>query len=118
MAEHVVGTVDDFPVGSHKVVSVGRASIGVFNVDGELYAMPNICPHQFGPVCEGHVTATMLSDSDHDWQHYWGLHGRVISCPWHGIEFDVTTGEALANPKLKVRKYPVSVIENEVRITL
>ena len=85
MAEHVIGTIDEFPPGSHRVVSVGRARIGIFNLDGELYALPNICPHQFGPVCEGHVTGTLLSDRDHDWNHYWGLHGRVVSCPWHGM---------------------------------
>ena len=118
MAEHVIGTIDEFPPGSHRVVSVGRARIGIFNLDGELYALPNICPHQFGPVCEGHVTGTLLSDREHDWQHYWGLHGRVVSCPWHGIEFDITTGCALVNPNLKMRQYTVSVGAGEVRVSL
>ena len=117
MAEHVIGTIDEFPPGSHRVVSVGRARIGIFNLDGELYALPNICPHQFGPVCEGHVTGILLSDREHDWNHYWGLQGRVVSCPWHGIEFDITTGCALVNPNLKMRQYSVAIIDREVRIT-
>jgi nitrite reductase/ring-hydroxylating ferredoxin subunit len=77
-----------------------------------------ILPHQFGPVCEGHVTGTLLSDGEHNWNHYWGLEGRVISCPWHGIEFDVTTGAALANPKLKMRQYSLLIVDNEVRLRL
>lgn len=116
MAEHLIGTLDDFPPGSHRVVSIGRLNIGVFNVDGELYALPNICPHQFGPVCEGHVTGALLSDAEHDWNHYWGLDGRVVACPWHGIEFDVTTGQSLVNPRLRMRQYRIDVVDGDVRL--
>ena len=54
--EHVVGDVSDFPEGSHGVVKVGRREIGVFNIGGELYGLPNVCPHQTGPLCEGRPT--------------------------------------------------------------
>ena len=118
MAEHVVGVLADFPPGSHKIISVGKLNLGVFNVDGELYALPNICPHQAGPLCTGRVNGTMLSDGDHDWQHYWDLDGRIITCPWHGIEFDVTTGVALASSRYRVRQYPIAVVDGEVRLTL
>jgi nitrite reductase (NADH) small subunit len=43
---HVVGNLSDFPEGSHRVVRVGRREIGVFNIGGELYGLPNVCPHQ------------------------------------------------------------------------
>ena len=83
-----------------------------------LYALPNICPHQFGPICTGPVSGTFRSDEAHDWNHFWDLDGRVIACPWHGIEFDITTGVALATPKYRVRHYPVTVVDDEVRVTL
>jgi nitrite reductase/ring-hydroxylating ferredoxin subunit len=51
--EHLVGAITDFPEGSHKVVKVGRREIGIFNVGGRLYGLPNLCPHQTGPLCEG-----------------------------------------------------------------
>jgi hypothetical protein len=51
--EHVVGDLSDFPEGSTEVVRVGRREIGVFNVGGGLYGLPNVCPHQTGPLCEG-----------------------------------------------------------------
>ena len=52
--EHVVvGAVSEFPEGSHRVVRVGRRQIGVFNIGGKFYGLPNVCPHQTGPLCEG-----------------------------------------------------------------
>jgi nitrite reductase (NADH) small subunit len=51
--EHVLGDLSDFPVGTHRVVKVGRREIGVFNIGGKLYGLPNVCPHQTGPLCEG-----------------------------------------------------------------
>ena len=40
MAEYVVGAVDEFPPGTHRVVQMGRIEVGVFNVNGEFYALP------------------------------------------------------------------------------
>jgi len=118
MAEHIIGRLEDFPPGSHTVVAIGKANIGVFNVDGELYALPNICPHQFGPLCTGPVTGAMQSDAAHDWDTFWTMEGRVITCPWHGIEFDITTGRALFSDKLKVRQYNLAVVDDQVCVTL
>jgi nitrite reductase/ring-hydroxylating ferredoxin subunit len=118
MAEHIIGALADFPPGSQKVVSIGKLQVGIFNVDGVLYALPNICPHQFGPICTGRVSGTLLSDVEHDWNHYWGLDGRVVACPWHGIEFDIATGQSLASPRLKVRQYQIAVVDGQVRLTL
>ncbi|MCA9858076.1 MAG: Rieske (2Fe-2S) protein [Thermomicrobiales bacterium] len=118
MAEHVIGTIADFPVGSSTVVKIRTIEIGVFNVAGTLYALPNICPHQYGPLCTGGVNGTMVSGPDTDWQLEWGREGEILTCPWHGIEFDITTGQALANPRFKVRQYPISVVDDKVTITL
>ena len=51
--EHVIGDPSDFPPGTLRVVNVGRREIGVFNIGGKLYGLPNVCPHQTGPLCEG-----------------------------------------------------------------
>jgi nitrite reductase/ring-hydroxylating ferredoxin subunit len=118
MAEHIIGALADFPPGSQRIISIGKLQLGIFNVDGQLYALPNICPHQFGPICTGHVSGTFLSDEKHDWNHYWGLDGQVVACPWHGIEFDITTGRSLVSSKLKVRQYQIAVVDGQVRLTL
>jgi nitrite reductase (NADH) small subunit len=118
VAEHVIGSVADFPIGSRAIVKIRNVEIGVFNVNGTLYALPNVCPHQFGPLCSGGVNGTMLSNPENDWNLEWGREGEILTCPWHGMEFDITTGVALANPKFRVRQYPISVVGNEVTITL
>lgn len=63
MAVHVIGPVVDFPENSHRVVRIRGFEIGVFNVRGAFYALPNICPHQFGPLCEGTVHGTMICNA-------------------------------------------------------
>jgi hypothetical protein len=47
--EHIVGDASDFPAGSHQVVTIGGRQIGIFNINGEFYGLPNVCPHQTGP---------------------------------------------------------------------
>lgn len=118
MSEHVVGSVDEFPPGSHKVVAVGRAKVGVFNVEGRFYALPNVCPHQAGPLCEGRVSGTTACSAETDWRFAWVRDGQVVACPWHGMEFDVTTGRSLSSPTLRVRTYAVAVEDGLVKVTL
>jgi nitrite reductase/ring-hydroxylating ferredoxin subunit len=118
LAEYIVGTIDDFPPGSHRVVQVGRIEIGVFNIAGAFHALPNVCPHQFGPLCEGTVDGTTACSAATNWQFAWVRQGEIITCPWHGIEFDITTGKSLSSPRLRVRTYPVAVEDGQVKVTI
>ena len=118
MAEYVVGGVDEFPPGTHRVVSLGRIEVGVFNVNGEFYALPNVCPHQFGPLCAGTVNGTMACSAATGWRFEWVREGEIVTCPWHGIEFDIATGQSLVTSRLKVRTYPVRVEDGEVVVTV
>src|SRR5215217_8411933 len=105
MAEYVVGTVEEFPPGAHRVVALGRIEVGVFNVNGEFYALPNVCPHQFGPLCAGTVNGTIACSVATDWKFAWVREGEIVTCPWHGIEFDITTGKSLSSTGLRLRTY-------------
>lgn len=118
MADHVIGAIEDFPPHSHRVVQVGRIEVGVFNIDGELHALPNVCPHQFGPLCEGTVNGTTACSAATGWKFAWVREGEVVTCPWHGMEFDIATGRSLSSPRLKVRTYPVAVSDGQVIITI
>ena len=118
MADYAVGPLSDFPAGTHKVVQVRKLKIGVFNLDGEIFALPNICPHQFGPLCEGTVNGTMACDAATGWKYAWVRDGEVLTCPWHGWEFDIPTGRALARAKVRIRTYPVTVEDGQVVVTL
>jgi nitrite reductase/ring-hydroxylating ferredoxin subunit len=116
MTDHTIGPAAEFPPGSHRVVQLGRIEVGVFNVDGRFYALPNVCPHQFGPLCEGRVSGTSACSAATDWKFAWGREGEIVTCPWHGIEFDIATGRSLASPRLKVRTYPVVVEDGQVKV--
>ncbi len=108
MAKHIIGTVNEIPTGKRKIVDVGGRSIGVFNVNGEFYALRNSCPHQGGPLCRGQLAGTMLPSRPGEYR--WGRDGEILRCPWHGWEFDVTTGKSFFNPhRLRVRSYQVTV---------
>ena len=113
--DHVVGTLADFPEGSHRVVEVSGRQIGIFNIRGELFGLPNVCPHQTGPVCAGRtVVGTMRSTEETGWRPEWVHDGEVIVCPWHGLEYHVPTGQCMAFPHVRLRRYNVVVQDGEV----
>jgi nitrite reductase/ring-hydroxylating ferredoxin subunit len=93
--EVLAGPVTDFAAG-RKIVEVEGVSIGVFHVDGEWHALQNSCLHRGGPVCNG-----PLADG-------------VLTCPWHGYQYSLLTGELLIDPSVKLPRYPVEVREGEV----
>lgn len=90
-------------------MEIGRRSIGVFNVAGSLYAIKNSCPHQGAELCRGTIGGTMLP-TETPGQYNYALDGRILRCPWHFWEFDITTGEMIfvPNPK-RVKSYDVVV---------
>ena len=115
--EHLVGDLSEFPENSHKVVKVGRREIGIFNIGGEFYGLPNICPLQTGPLCEGKTTTgTLVAHKDNDWRFEWDYEGEIVACPWHGLEYHVPTGRCLAFSNIKVRTYEVVVEDGKVKV--
>jgi nitrite reductase/ring-hydroxylating ferredoxin subunit len=106
--KHVVATLDEIPPGARKIVDVGGRSIGVFNVEGDFFALRNRCPHQGGALCEGKLwgvlKATVPGTFDYDARR------EILTCPWHGWEFNVRTGRSWCQPEhLRVKRYEVSV---------
>ena len=115
----VVGEVSDFPEGSHRVVRVGRRQIGIFNIGGRFYGLPNLCPHQTGPLCEGKPPlGTLVSRAENDWRFEWVHDGEVVACPWHGLEYHVLSGRCLAYPSISLRRYEVIVEDGKVKVHL
>jgi nitrite reductase (NADH) small subunit len=105
--EYIIASVNDIPSGAHKVVEVGNRKIGVFNIDGQYYALPNLCPHQLGPLCSGKVSGTLIANRETDWQIQWDQEGEIVTCPWHGLEFHIPTGQCLAFAEIHLRSYKV-----------
>jgi 3-phenylpropionate/trans-cinnamate dioxygenase ferredoxin subunit len=108
MAKHIVATAAEIPPGSRKIVDIGGRSIGVFNVNGEFFALRNHCPHQGGPLCDGKLSGLFQADRPGEYQY--SRPGEILRCPWHGWEFDIRNGQSWFDPaKPRVRKYEVSV---------
>lgn len=80
----------DCPPGASLEAVVGDRIVALFNVDGQLHALDGVCPHQGGPLGKGCLT------------------GAIVTCPWHGWQFDVRTGQhqlsrTMIQPRLAVR---------------
>lgn len=108
MAKFIVARTDEIPNGGRKIVEVGGVSIGVFNLDGAYYALRNRCPHQGGPLCEGKRWGSLEADVPGAFRY--GRPGEILSCPYHGWEFDIRTGQSWCDPRrLRTRRYPVEI---------
>jgi nitrite reductase/ring-hydroxylating ferredoxin subunit len=108
MTSYLVAQASEIPPGSRKLVELGGRSIGVFNVEGHYYALRNSCPHQGAPLCLGSIQGT--AEESRPGEYIWGREGKILRCPWHGWEFDLTTGRSVFNPhRTRVRSYPVTV---------
>jgi nitrite reductase/ring-hydroxylating ferredoxin subunit len=105
MIKHPVARLADLPPGSRQLVHIGKVEIGVFNVDGEIHAYRNICPHAGAPVCRGKVSGTTLPSLVYEYSY--GRDGCILRCPWHGWEFDLKTGEHLVDTGTKLKKFSV-----------
>lgn len=115
---HVVAKVADIPEGAHVVVKVGNREYGIFNVAGAFHALPNLCLHQGGPLCRGRLGDALGASADTDWQLRWEQKGEVIACPWHALEFNVTTGRCLAYPERSLPTFEVVVDGDDVKLAL
>ena len=108
MPKHVVAQADEIAPGQRKIVELAGRSIGIFNVGGEYFALRNRCPHQGGPLCEGLLWG--LWEAPAPGEIRYSRKGEILTCGWHGWEFDVRTGQSWCDPgKLRVRAYEVHV---------
>ncbi len=112
-----VATMADLPPGGRKIVDVAGKSIGLFNLDGEIVALLNVCPHELAPVCRGRVSGTTLPSHPGE-PLRWGRDGEILACPWHGWEFDLRNGECLVDPKKRLRRYAVRVEGEQVLVEI
>lgn len=119
--EHVVAQTDELQEGERIIALLNGKEIGVFNINGELHAYPNWCAHQGGPLCEGMLSGTVEGEFDREnltTELEWSREGEILSCPWHGWEFDATTGDCLVDDGCRLRSIPVRDESGYVVVTL
>lgn len=113
MTKYVVAAVDEIPPGGRKIVDIEGRSIGLFNLDGEYFALRNRCPHQGGALCEGKLWGVLKAERPGAFEY--SSSKEILTCPWHGWEFHVRTGQSWCDPRrLRVSRYEVSIEEGSV----
>jgi nitrite reductase/ring-hydroxylating ferredoxin subunit len=106
--KYVVARAEEIPPGGRKVLDVAGRSIGVFNLDGEYFALRNRCPHQGGALCDGKLWGVLKASRPGQFEY--SRSREILTCPWHGWEFHVRTGQSWCDPvRLRVKRYDVSV---------
>lgn len=91
-----VAKVEEMPPGTAREFQADGKVIALFNVDGKFYATDNVCLHRGGPLGQG------------------PLEGEIVTCPWHGWQYNVTTGEAVFNDQIKVQTFEVKVEGDDI----
>lgn len=101
MAEWVrVASRDDCPPGEARELVAQGKIVALFNVDGQFYALDGICPHQGGPLGKGQ------------------LDGCLVTCPWHGWQFEVTTGQHQTSASLVHPSFAVKMVGDDIYVQL
>lgn len=91
--------VDEIQPGQREVFDLDRLSILLLNIDGDFYAIENLCSHE-----EYELAAGVVADC-------------AIECPKHGATFDVRSGEALSAPAYQpIRVFATRVEEGDVQV--
>ena len=90
----------ELPEGMVRPVTCHRATVCMTHFEGTYTALDNRCPHQGGPLGEGSI--------ENGW----------LRCPWHGWEFDLETGDMVADRKFRLKKYDVAEKDDGIYVTL
>jgi nitrite reductase (NADH) small subunit len=96
----LAGKIADVPPGTIREVHVGGKVVALANVGGQFHAIDNVCLHRGGPLADG------------------VLEGSVVTCPWHGWQYDVASGKVGQNPSVGVASYPVEVRGEEIFVNV
>jgi nitrite reductase/ring-hydroxylating ferredoxin subunit len=96
-----VATLDEVGEGEMYPIEVDGEPVCLTRIGGTIYAFTDNCTHISGPLNEGE------------------LEGCVVTCPWHGAQFDVRTGKVVRGPaRQDLYTYPVKVEDNVIFISL
>ncbi|MGB0909938.1 MAG: Rieske (2Fe-2S) protein [Nitrospirales bacterium] len=95
-----IAKADDVSPGTGIVAEVDDKSLAVFNVDGKFFVIDNTCVHRGGPLGEG------------------DLEREVVTCPWHGWEYNVKTGACTNNPDACVKSYEVTLDGTDLKVEM
>ena len=97
----VVGKISDFVSGSGQMVVVSGRHVALFRLGDQFHALDNMCLHRGGPLCDGHIDGN-----------------AVVTCPWHGWSYEISTGTMVQDPRVGVSRHEVRVDGDHVSVRL
>jgi len=97
---HDLAPIHDCPPGTACEYVAGERIVALFNVEGELFAIDGVCPHQGGPLGQGRLT------------------GCLVTCPWHGWQFDVRDGQHRTNKNYRHPTFRVRVTGERIEVEI
>ena len=95
-----VAPASSLPPGSCLETVAGDRIVALFNVAGTIYALDGVCPHQGGPLGKGR------------------LDGCLVTCPWHGWQFDVRNGQSQLSTRVVQPVFEVRVTDETIMVKL
>lgn len=117
----LVGASERVPEGGRLVIDIGDKAIGIFRVEGKLYAWENRCAHQGGPVCQGKIiprVTEVIEPGGESRGFAFDESCLHIVCPWHGFEYDIKTGVHPGRLSARLIRVEVEENEGEIRVTV
>jgi len=100
MAYTKICKTNDVKAGCGRGVDINGKNVAVFNLDGNYYAINDICGHRGGPLSEGEVD------------------GTTVICPWHGWRYNVTNGDNELIPALPTEKYELKIEDDDILVDI
>lgn len=99
LSYYPICSTEDLPEGERLFIELGDDPVVILNINGEYFAIDDICTHDQGPLGDGEI-------EDHQ-----------IVCPRHGARFDIRTGKVLTLPAVRgVSSYPIRVVDGMIEI--
>ena len=111
----------EVPEGGRLVLDVDGNEIGIFRINGKLYAYGNYCQHAGGPICQGKLFRRSEERLDEQ-KRSLGIHYKDgtlnVVCPWHGFEFDVRTGRHCGIDAISLDRHEVVVRDGDIHVVI
>lgn len=115
-AEVRISLADAPAAGQVRMLDLGGHRVGLYRVGDALHALADRCPHRGAPLCSSGRTVRGVYLSDGSPTR--GAERAHVRCPWHKWDFDIATGRCLVHADMRVRRYRVTIEDDEVVVRL
>jgi nitrite reductase/ring-hydroxylating ferredoxin subunit len=120
MNEVAVGKLADIADGDYRIFAVDELEVGIFRSGSDVVAYENVCPHAGGPICQGKIfnkVEELITPDKKSAGLQFGKERHIV-CPWHGYEYDLTTGCHPGDPSLRLTAVKVAVRDGQIYVSM